>query len=68
MVFLYLRRKQSMNKSILAIIIYVLGIIFGALLFNLWAAETSLIKACIGLVWTIFFLIALFYADKHEQK
>ena len=57
-----------MNKSILVIIIYVLGLIFGALVLNLWGAETSLIKASIALVWTTVFLIALFYADKYEQK
>jgi len=56
-----------MNKSILVSIIYVLGLMFGALVLNLWGAETSLIKAAITLGWTTIFLIALFYADKDEQ-
>jgi hypothetical protein len=56
-----------MSKSILAISIYVAGIIFGALVLNLWSAETGP-KAFIGIIWTAILLIALFYADKHEKK
>ena len=56
-----------MNKSTLAIIIYVLGLVFGALVLNLWSAETGP-KAFIGIIWTIILLIALFYADKYEIK
>ena len=66
MVFLYLKKNQTMNKSTLVIVIYVLGIIIGALLLNLWSAETSLVKACVGFIWTILFLILLVYTDKHE--
>jgi len=56
-----------MSKSTLAILIYVAGLIFGALVLNIWSAETGP-KAFIGIVWTAIFLIALFYADKHEKK
>ena len=56
-----------MNKSTLIIIIYIVGLIFGALVLDLWSAQTSP-KAFIGFVWTAIFLIALFYADKYEQK
>ena len=56
-----------MNKSTLAIIVYVLGLIFGALVLDLWAAETGP-KVFIGFVWTIILLIALFYTDKYEKK
>ena len=57
-----------MSKTTITIIIYVLGLIFGALVLNLWGAETSLVKAGIALGWTTIFLIALFYADKYDQK
>ena len=56
-----------MNKSSIAILIYVIGLIFGALVLDLWSAKTGP-KALIGIVWTAIFLIALFYTDKNEQK
>ena len=56
-----------MNKSTLSILIYVAGLIFGALVLNLWSAETGP-KAFIGIICTTILLIALFYADKHEKK
>ena len=56
-----------MNKSTLSILIYVAGLIFGALVLNLWSAETGP-KAFIGIIWTVILLITLFYADKHEKK
>jgi len=57
-----------MRKTSLTIIVYVLGLIFGALLLGLWDAETNLAKAGMGFVWTIIFLITLFYFDKNEKK
>ena len=57
-----------MKKTTIAVIIYVLGLIFAAIIQGLWDAETKMIKASIGFIWTIIFLIALFYADKNEQK
>jgi hypothetical protein len=56
-----------MNKSTLVIIIYVLGLLFGALVLDLWSAETGP-KALIGIFWTVCLLVALFYVDKYEQK
>ncbi len=56
-----------MDKSTFAILIYVTGLIFGALVLNLWSAETGP-KAFLGRIWTAILLIALFYADKHEKK
>ena len=56
-----------MNKSTLAIIIYAVGIIIGALFLDIWGAETSLLKASIGVVWTVIFLICLFYAEKKNN-
>ena len=56
-----------MSKSTLAIIIYIAGLIFGALVLDLWSAETGP-KAFIGIIWTTILLIALFYSDKNEKK
>tara|TARA_B100000965_G_C19448470_1_gene694110 strand:- start:487 stop:657 length:171 start_codon:yes stop_codon:yes gene_type:complete len=55
------------NKSNIAIIIYVLGLIFGALFLDIWSAETSP-KALIGIGWTAIFLIALFYSEKQDNQ
>jgi len=57
-----------MNKATLASIIYVLGILIGAFFLKIWGAETSFIKTISIFLWTIIFLIALFYADKHERE
>ena len=48
-----------MSKSTLAILIYVAGLIFGALVLNIWSAETGP-KAFIGIIWTAILLIATF--------
>ena len=48
-----------MSKSSIVIIVYVVGLIIGALFLDLWSAETSIKKALLGMVWTAFFLIAL---------
>ena len=57
-----------MNKTIIVTIIYILGIIIGAFFLDIWIAETSFIKTISIFVWTIIFLIALFYADKKERE
>ena len=57
-----------MSKSRIVIIIYILGVIIGALFLDIWGAETSFIKTMSIFVWTIVFLIMLFYFDKNEQK
>ena len=67
MASLYLKKNLIMNKSILAIIVYVIGLIFAALIMELWSAETGT-KALIGIIWTVIFLIALFYAGKNDSK
>ena len=60
----YLKKqiRNNMSKTTIAIIIYVLGLIFGALVLDLWSAETSP-KALLGLLWTALFLIALYFAE-----
>ena len=57
-----------MNKLTILTIIYTIGIIIGALFFDVWGAETTIIKTMSIFVWTILFLIALFYVDKNEKK
>ena len=53
-----------MNKSTIAILVYMLGIIFGAFFLDAWGAKTSFVKTISVFIWTIIFLITLFYFDK----
>jgi hypothetical protein len=57
-----------MTKLTLLTIIYTIGVIIGALFLDVWGAETTLIKTMSIFIWTILFLIALFYVDKNEKK
>ena len=57
-----------MNKITLVTLIYILGVLVGAFFLKVWGAETSFIKTISIFVWTIIFLIALFYTDKNERK
>ena len=55
-----------MSKSTIVVIIYIIGLIFGALVLDMWSAETSP-KALLGIGWTALFLIGLFFADKDKE-
>ena len=57
-----------MSKVIIISIIYAIGILIGALFLEVWAAETTFIKTMGVFIWTIIFLIALFFADKNEKR
>ena len=57
-----------MAKTTIVMIIYILGLIFGALFLKIWSADTNVYKGLIGLGWTAIFLISLFLADKHEKS
>ena len=57
-----------MNKTILVTIIYIIGVLIGAFFLDLWGAETSFVKTISIFVWTIIFLITLFYFDQNEKK
>ena len=57
-----------MNKITLVTLIYILGVLIGAFFFKVWGAETTFIKTISIFIWTIIFLIALFYADKQKRK
>ena len=45
-------------------IIYIIGILIGALFLDIWAANTSFIKTMSIFIWTIIFLISIFYFEK----
>ena len=68
MEFLFKKKFDQMNKITLVTLIYILGVLIGAFFLKVWGAETSFIKTISIFVWTIIFLIALFYLDKNEKK
>ena len=49
-----------MSKTSIVLIIYILGLVFGALVLGIWSAETSVPKGLLGLGWTALALIGLF--------
>ena len=57
-----------MSKVKLISIIYALGIIIGALFFDVWGADTTPLKTLSVFAWTVIFIIALFFADKSERN
>ena len=62
------KARRIMNKLTLITILYIIGVLIGALFFDVWGAETTFIKTMSIFLWTIIFLIALFYVDKYEKK
>ena len=56
-----------MNKSTIVIIIYVIGLIFGAVVLDMWSSETSP-KALLGIGWTALLLVGLFLTEKNERN
>ncbi|MDA7814332.1 hypothetical protein N8990_05445 [Candidatus Pelagibacter sp.] len=56
-----------MHKSTIVIIIYIIGLIFGALVLDMWSANTSP-KALLGIGWTALLLIGLFLTEKNEKN
>ena len=57
-----------MSKTSLVIIIYVIGLIFGALILKIWSADTSVLKGLLGLGWTALLLIGIFFAEKNDKN
>ena len=57
-----------MNKVKIVSIIYAIGIIVGALFFEVWSADTTPLKTLSVFAWTVIFIIALFFVDKNERK
>ena len=57
-----------MSKVKIISIIYAIGIIIGALFFDVWGVDTTPLKTLSVFAWTVIFIIALFFADKSERK
>ena len=57
-----------MSKVKIVSIIYALGIIIGALFFDVWGVDTTPLKTLSVFAWTVIFIIALFFLDKNEKK
>ena len=57
-----------MSKTSVVIIIYIIGLIFGAIFLDLWSADTNPYKALLGLGWTALLLIGIFFAEKNEKN
>tara|TARA_B100000965_G_C18957780_1_gene484191 strand:+ start:268 stop:471 length:204 start_codon:yes stop_codon:yes gene_type:complete len=67
MAFHYLKQvKNNMDKTKIAIIVYVSGLIFGAIVLDMWSAETSP-KALLGILWTTLFAISLYYIESKNK-
>ena len=56
-----------MNKSTIVVIIYIIGLIFGALVLDMWSSQTSP-KALLGIGWTALLLIGLFLTEKKDKE
>ena len=56
-----------MYKSTIVIIVYIIGLIFGALVLDIWSAQTSP-KALLGIGWTALLLVGLYLTEKNEKK
>ena len=57
-----------MTQTRLAIIIYIIGILIGAFFFDLWGAETNVIKGLAAMFWTALLLIAILFADREKDN
>ena len=57
-----------MSKTTIVLIVYILGLLFGAIFLDIWSADTSVLKGLLGLGWTALLLIGLFFAEKHEKN
>ena len=57
-----------MSKVKIVSIIYAIGIIIGALFFDVWGVDTTPLKTLSVFTWTVIFIIALFFVDKNEKK
>ena len=57
-----------MKQSNIVLIVYIIGIIIGALFFDIWGADTNIKKGLMALGWTAIFLIAYFYSDREKNN
>jgi hypothetical protein len=56
-----------MYKTTIVIIVYIIGLIFGAVVLDIWSAQTSP-KALLGIGWTALLLIGLYLTEKNEKN
>ena len=63
-----LKKIIKMSKTSVVIIIYIIGLIFGALVLKIWSADTSIIKGLLGLGWTALLLIGIFFTEKNDKN
>ena len=57
-----------MSKTSIVIIIYLIGLIFGALVLEIWSADTNILKGLLGLGWTAILLIGIFFTEKNDKN
>jgi len=57
-----------MSKVIIVSIIYGIGIIIGAVFLDVWGVETTPLKTMSVFIWTIIFIIVIFFIDKSEKN
>tara|TARA_B100000989_G_C19236548_1_gene342216 strand:- start:36 stop:215 length:180 start_codon:yes stop_codon:yes gene_type:complete len=57
-----------MSKTIVVVIIYIIGVLLGAFFLDIWGAETNMKKGIIALGWTAIFLVSLFFVDRDKDK
>ena len=50
------------------VILYIIGILFGAFFLDLWGAETNIKKGLIAMIWTSLFLISLIFVEKNKEE
>tara|TARA_B100000886_G_C20386244_1_gene476182 strand:+ start:187 stop:363 length:177 start_codon:yes stop_codon:yes gene_type:complete len=50
------------------VILYIVGILFGALFLDIWTADTSIKKGLIAMFWTALFLIALIFVENNKEE
>mgnify|MGYP001481089355 FL=1 len=50
------------------VILYIIGILFGAFFLDLWGAETNIKKGLIAMIWTALFLISLIFVEKNKEE
>ena len=57
-----------MSKVKIISIIYAVGILIGAVFLGVWDVETTFVKTIGVFIWTILFLVVLFFADKNGKN
>ena len=50
------------------VILYIVGILFGAVFLDIWGSETYIKKGLIAMFWTALFLVALIFVEKNKEE